>query len=207
MCWSSEFVRALQWNRGGQGQGVCRPAAKVQLSHYSQSRSSQRKQQRSSAAAQRCRGLSPGAGSSPVLLNDSGDPEEAEVCDHHFIGVVENVLRLQVLVHDAFGVQVSHSLEDKQQRFTECTLTSVALWLSSVVDASRGCRACFKLEWTCLQAPQQIKMKHIPKPAINWVMFNVFGVPFNKKKNSKTFPARGWNESLWVFSDEILKIY
>lgn len=121
-------------------------------------------QQRSSL---RCRGLSPGAGSSPVLLNDPGDPEEAEVCDHHFIGVVENVLRLQVLVHDAFGVQVSHSLEDKQQRFTECTLTSVALWLSSVVDASCGCRACFKLERTCLQAPQQIKMKHIPKRAIN----------------------------------------
>lgn len=52
MCWSSKFVRALQRNRGGQGQGACRPAAKVQLSHYSQSQSSQRKQQRSSAAAQ-----------------------------------------------------------------------------------------------------------------------------------------------------------
>lgn len=205
MCWSSKFARALQRNRGGQGRGACRPAAKVQLGHYSQSRSSQRKQQRSSV---RYWGLSPGAGSSPVLLNDSGDPEEAEVCDHHFIGVVENVLRLQVLVHDAFGVQVSHSLEDKQQRFTECTLTSVALWLSSVVDASCGCRARFKLERTCLQARQQIKMKHIPKPVINRVIFNVFGVPFNRKKqNSKTFPARGWNESLWVFSDEILKIY
>lgn len=170
---------ALPRDRSGQGQRACRPGAKVQLSHYSQSRSFQRKQQRSSSLGW---GLSPGAGSSPVLLNDSRDPEEAEVRDHHFIGVVENVLGLQVLVHDAFGVQVSHSLEGKQQRFTECTLTSVARWLSSVADAPCRCRARFKLERTCLQAPQQIQMKHIPKPVINWVIFNVFRVPFNNKK-------------------------
>lgn len=74
-------------------------------------------------AAQRlvfCWGHSLGAASSPVLLNNSRDPEQAEVRDHHFIGVMENVLRLQVLVHDAFCVQVSHSLEDKQQQFTAC---------------------------------------------------------------------------------------
>lgn len=28
MCWSSKFARALQRNRGGQGRGACRPAAK-----------------------------------------------------------------------------------------------------------------------------------------------------------------------------------
>lgn len=54
----------------------------------------------------------------PPFLNNSGDPKQPEVCDHDFIGVVENVLRLQVFVNNAFSVQVAHSLcrKNKQRR-------------------------------------------------------------------------------------------
>lgn len=52
----------------------------------------------------------------PPLLNDSRDPKEPEVCDHDFIGIMKNVLGLQVFVHNAFSVQITHSLywKDKQ---------------------------------------------------------------------------------------------
>lgn len=49
----------------------------------------------------------------PPLLNNSGDPKQPEVCDHDFIGVVKNVLGLQVFVNDAFSVQIAHSLYQK----------------------------------------------------------------------------------------------
>lgn len=51
-------------------------------------------------------------GASPALLNQSGHAEQAEVCDHHLVGVVKDVLGLQVLVYDAFGVQVTHPLKE-----------------------------------------------------------------------------------------------
>ena len=51
----------------------------------------------------------------PPFLNNSRDPKQPEVCDHDFIGVVENVLRLQVFVDNAFSVQVAHSLCRKKQ--------------------------------------------------------------------------------------------
>lgn len=53
--------------------------------------------------------------SSPPLLNNSRDPEQPEVRDHDFVGVVKNVFRLQVLVHDAFSVQIAHSLQRRKR--------------------------------------------------------------------------------------------
>lgn len=50
-------------------------------------------------------------GASPALLDQARHPEQAEVSDHHLVGVVEHVLGLQVLVDDAFGVQVTHPLK------------------------------------------------------------------------------------------------
>lgn len=53
------------------------------------------------------------AESLPSLLNNSRDPKQPKICDHHFIGIVENVLGLQVFVNDAFGVKIAHSLHQK----------------------------------------------------------------------------------------------
>lgn len=49
----------------------------------------------------------------PPLLNNSRDPKQPEVCDHDFIGIMKNVLWLQVFVNNAFSVQIAHSLYHK----------------------------------------------------------------------------------------------
>lgn len=49
----------------------------------------------------------------PALLHDSRHPKQTKVSDHHLVGVVENVLWLQVFVDDFFSVQVTHSLWEK----------------------------------------------------------------------------------------------
>lgn len=48
----------------------------------------------------------------PALLHDPRHPEQTEVCDDHFVCVVEDVLRFEVFVNDAFSVKVTHSLEN-----------------------------------------------------------------------------------------------
>ena len=47
----------------------------------------------------------------PSLLDHSRDPEEAKVCDDHLVGVMKDILGFQILVDDAFGMQVAHSLQ------------------------------------------------------------------------------------------------
>lgn len=46
----------------------------------------------------------------PPLLNNSRDPKQPEVCDYDFIGIMKNILWLQVFVNNAFSVQIAHSL-------------------------------------------------------------------------------------------------
>lgn len=76
----------------------------------------------------------------PPLLNDSRDPKEPEVCDHHFIGIVKNILWLQVFVHDSFSVQITHSLYRKTHsdspwrigvliRLVMCMLTFLTIYM------------------------------------------------------------------------------
>lgn len=46
----------------------------------------------------------------PAFLYHSSHPKQAKVSDDHFVGVIEHVVGLQILVDDAFGVQITHSL-------------------------------------------------------------------------------------------------
>lgn len=46
----------------------------------------------------------------PASLQHPGNAEEPEVCDDHFTVVVEDILRLEVLVKDALGMEVAHAL-------------------------------------------------------------------------------------------------
>lgn len=94
---------------------ACRTPAGVEVSNYYQSlpsRGNARAVQKSNSAKHASE-LS--ACFSPALLYNSRDPKEPKVCDHHFIGVMKNVFGLQVFVHNAFGVKITHSLCWKKQ--------------------------------------------------------------------------------------------
>lgn len=47
----------------------------------------------------------------PALLHNPWHPKQAKVCDDHLVGIIEHILRLQVLVNDVFGMQIPHTLE------------------------------------------------------------------------------------------------
>lgn len=46
-----------------------------------------------------------------VAETQLGDAEQSEVCDDDFSILQEYILRLQILVHDAPSVQVTHALQ------------------------------------------------------------------------------------------------
>lgn len=46
----------------------------------------------------------------PASLQHPGNAEEPKVRDDHFTIVVEDVLRLEILVKDALGMEVAHAL-------------------------------------------------------------------------------------------------
>lgn len=54
----------------------------------------------------------------PACLENSGDAEEPEVGDHHLPIVIEDILGLEVLVENALGMQVPHSLGWNRERKT-----------------------------------------------------------------------------------------
>lgn len=90
----------------------------------------------------------------PPFLNNSRDPKQPEVCDHDFIGVVENVLRLQVFVDNAFSVQVAHSLCRKKQ--TEMVrevllLYQTGMFRFKLLLFTKGKKITFTISWAiCL---------------------------------------------------------
>lgn len=49
---------------------------------------------------------------SPASLQHPGNAEEPKVRDHHFAVVVEDILRLEVLVENSLGVEVAHALQE-----------------------------------------------------------------------------------------------
>jgi hypothetical protein len=57
---------------------------------------------------------------SPFLSDHTRDPKQPEVCDDHFAVVIEDILGLEVLVHDAFCMKITHALEDRQPSVSVC---------------------------------------------------------------------------------------
>ena len=56
----------------------------------------------------------------PASLQHPGNAEEPKVCDDHFAVVIEDILGLEVLVHDAFCMKITHALEDRQPSVSVC---------------------------------------------------------------------------------------
>lgn len=51
---------------------------------------------------------------SPALSDHARDPKQPKVCDDHFAVVIEDVLGFEIFVHDALGVEIAHTLGDRE---------------------------------------------------------------------------------------------